>query len=129
MPETKRFFTPAEAKRTLPLVKKIVQDILQEGTALKAFADTFSGSLQDDPFVQEKLRIIQSYLLELEEIGCFYKDWNFTLGLVDFPAVLNNEEVLLCWRSDEDEILFYHSEADGYTGRKPIPDNYFTENN
>jgi hypothetical protein len=25
---------------------------------------------------------------ELEEIGCYFKDWNFSIGLIDFPAIL-----------------------------------------
>ena len=63
-------------------------------------------------------------MAELEEIGCFYKDWNFTIGLVDFPAIIDGKEVLLCWRSDEDDILYYHGFEDGYAGRKEIPDKY-----
>ncbi|MBK6680711.1 MAG: DUF2203 family protein [Ignavibacteriales bacterium] len=31
------------------------------------------------------------------------------------------EEVLLCWKSDEDEIKFYHGYNDGFKGRKEIP--------
>lgn len=124
MDEHKRLFTPAEAKKTLPLVRKIVSDILGEGTALRAFADTFEGDLREDPFVLGKIRLIQSYIDELSEIGCYYKDWNFTIGLVDFPSVIDNEPVMLCWRSDEDDIMFYHSEEAGYPGRKSIPEVY-----
>ena len=45
-------------------------------------------------------------------------------GLVDFPAVLKNEEVYLCWRLGEDRIRFYHGQDEGFAGRKPIdPDD------
>ena len=57
---------------------------------------------------------------ELEGIGCYYKDWNFDAGLVDFPAEVNGEEVLLCWRSDEKAVEWYHTYEDGYSGRKRI---------
>jgi len=67
---------------------------------------------------------INGFISELEEIGCFYKDWNFTIGLVDFPAVIDNREVMLCWKSDEDDIKFYHDIDSGYSGRKPIPEEY-----
>jgi len=67
---------------------------------------------------------INSFMAELEEIGCFYKNWNFTIGLVDFPAVIGNKEVMLCWRSVEDDIRFYHDLDAGYSGRKPIPEEY-----
>jgi len=61
---------------------------------------------------------------ELEEIGCYFKDWNFSIGLVDFPSVINGEEVLLCWRSDEDDIKYFHRIEDGYSARQLIPEEY-----
>ena len=64
---------------------------------------------------------IESLMAELEHLGCFYKDWNFEIGLVDFPAIIEGEEALLCWRSDEPEILWYHGIEDGYAGRRPLP--------
>jgi hypothetical protein len=42
------------------------------------------------------------------------------IGLLDFPALLNNEEVYLCWRLGEERIRFYHSQEEGFSGRKPI---------
>jgi hypothetical protein len=42
------------------------------------------------------------------------------MGLVDFPAMIDGEEVLLCWRSDEPEVLYYHGLEDGFAGRKKI---------
>ena len=67
---------------------------------------------------------INQLINELTEIGCFYKDWNFTHGLIDFPALINNETVFLCWRSDESQILYYHKIESGYTGRISIPSKY-----
>ena len=58
---------------------------------------------------------------EIESLGCYYKDWNFTVGLVDFPAKINGRDVMFCWRSDEDRISFFHDEESGYAGRRPIP--------
>lgn len=43
-------------------------------------------------------------------------------GLIDFPAVLNGEDVLMCWKQGEDRITHYHGWHDGFIGRKPIPD-------
>ena len=72
---------------------------------------------------------MQDYFFELEELGCYYQDWSFGLGLVDFPAIINDEKVLLCWRSDEKNLQFYHGHNDGYAGRKPIPPEYLNGNN
>ncbi len=124
--ETK-YFTPVEARRTLPLVKKIVKDILDTSREMRLLAEELNGKVESDPDIQKLGADIESFLSELEEIGCFFKDWNFTLGLVDFPGVIDDREVFLCWKSDEDDIRFYHDMQEGYAGRKPIPEEYFFE--
>ncbi len=42
-------------------------------------------------------------------------------GLVDFPAILDGQLVLLCWRLDEPEVGFYHTVDGGFAGRRPLP--------
>jgi hypothetical protein len=44
--------------------------------------------------------------------------------LVDFPSIIDGEDVSLCWRSDEDSIKFYHGIDQGYASRKLIPEEY-----
>jgi len=44
----------------------------------------------------------------------------FYAGLLDFPAILGNEEVYLCWRVGEDRIRFYHRRDEGFDGRRPL---------
>ena len=123
MIETK-FFTPAEAKLTLPLVRKIVKDILDTSREIRLLAEDLDGVIEDDPQMKKLATNINGFINELEEIGCFYKDWNFSIGLVDFPAIIDGQEVMLCWRTDEDDIKFYHDADDGYAERKPIPLKY-----
>jgi hypothetical protein len=41
-------------------------------------------------------------------------------GLIDFPALIDGEEVLLCWKQGEERIEYYHGLHDGYSGRKRI---------
>ncbi|MCX7610169.1 MAG: DUF2203 domain-containing protein [Ignavibacterium sp.] len=122
-----KYFTPAEAKRTLPLVKKIVADILSTAKEIKLLAEDFDGDIEKNPDFIKLYNDIKSFLKELEEIGCYYKDPNFSIGLVDFPSIIDNREVYLCWRSDEDDILYYHEIDTGYLGRKLIPPQYFSE--
>ena len=124
--ETK-YFTPSEAKRTLPLVKKIVKDILDTTKEMRLIADDVNGKIEEGRTwnqIQKMAGEVNGFIKELEEIGCFYKDWNFTVGLVDFPSVIDEREVYLCWRSDEDDIKFYHRIEEGYRGRKLIPEQY-----
>ena len=119
---TPKKFTPAEANRTLPLVRCIVADILKEGARVRAQQNTASPAARHED-AQKAAARIQSLMAELAQIGCQYKDWDFSIGLVDFPAILNGKEVLLCWRSDEPEVRWYHGYMDGYAGRKPIPED------
>ena len=41
--------------------------------------------------------------------------------LVDFPARLNGETVLLCWLEGEHELGWYHKPEHGFAGRRVIP--------
>ena len=123
----KKYFTPAEAERTLPLVSRIVEDILNLGHEIRSLTTMVGEQAPDNPQIQELMEQLQSYLTELEEVGCFYKDWNFSIGLVDFPTVIDEKEVFLCWRSDEDAIRYYHEIDAGYAGRKLIPAKYLEQ--
>ena len=119
-----KYFTHSEAKKTLPLVKQIVKDILDTAGELRLLADDLGNLTETDPRVNMLMDKVNGYLKEIEDLGCYYKDWNFSIGLVDFPSVINDKEVLLCWRSDEDEISYYHGMDAGYQGRKLIPAEY-----
>jgi hypothetical protein len=119
-----KYFTPYEAKRTLPLVKQIVKDILAKTKEIKAIADEIDGDIREHPEIVNLLEQLNNYLQELEDIGCHFKDWNFSTGLIDFPSVIEGEEVFLCWKSDEEDIKYYHGINSGYSNRKPIPEVY-----
>jgi hypothetical protein len=62
---------------------------------------------------------LESGVEEVRARGVEIKDLGS--GLVDFPAVIDGEEVLLCWRLGEPEVAFYHGYRDGFRGRRPIP--------
>jgi len=113
--EFKRLFTRAEAESALPLVRQIVDDVLETARKVRELEE------DDDelPGLQAQL---EEHLKELEDMGCFFKDWNFSVGLVDFPAVIDGETVFLCWRSDESELAWYHPIEEGYQGRRPLPE-------
>ncbi len=116
----KKFFTPKEVNRRLPYIRKIVGEILENGQKFKSLipqAQDESIALKCEHLTDE----LNGRMKELEDLGCFFKDWNFAIGLVDFPAKIDAEEVLLCWRSDEGEVLWYHGIDDGFSGRRPLP--------
>ncbi len=105
-----RYFTPEEAHSTLPLVRKIVDDILKTSREIRLLTEDKDGMIESDPEVKKMAAQLNGFMAELEEIGCFYKDWNFSIGLVDFPAIIDGQEVFLCWRSDEDNVIYYHAD-------------------
>jgi len=116
-----KHFTPAEARRTLPLVKKIVRDILDTTKEMRLLADEIGNNAEGDDRIKKMASNVDKFMNELEEIGCYFKDWNFRIGLVDFPGLIDGREVFFCWKSDEEDIEFYHELEEGFSGRKPIP--------
>ena len=41
-------------------------------------------------------------------------------GLIDFPAILDDREVSLCWERCEEDISCWHTLEDGFAGRQPL---------
>ena len=77
--ETK-YFTPAEARKTLPLVRNIVRDILQTTREMRLIAEEIEAGIEDDLRIKKLASDVNGFLAELEEIGCFYKDTKFQSG-------------------------------------------------
>lgn len=107
------------------MVKKIVDDILRTGHEIRALSVKIGSHAEKDPQIICFMDTLEELFEELESLGCSYKDWNFTFGLVDFPSVIEGREVFLCWRSDEKDLKFYHEIDKGFSGRKLIPEKYF----
>ena len=67
---------------------------------------------------QQLAETLKTSLSRILETGCIIKDLD--VGLLDFPSVIGNEEVYLCWKLGEDRIRFYHRQGEGFSGRKPL---------
>jgi hypothetical protein len=120
-------FTPEEASKTLPLVKRIAQDIARVSREWNATRQERLESLQEgrveharelESRAEELCYQIEDYVQELEQLGCISKDP--LRGLVDFPARLSGRTVFLCWRLGEEEVLHWHEVEAGYLGRMPV---------
>lgn len=61
---------------------------------------------------------------EIDAIGVQVKDLD--LGLLDFPAYLDGQIVLLCWKLGEDKIEYWHEVEAGFRGRKPVGGRFGT---
>ena len=130
----RKLFTLAEANKTLPLVKRIVADIVAlhpqwrdlvsryELVAAQAKPDWGESreQLELRHQVETVARQINDYLLELEQIGCVFK--GFEQGPVDFHGKLDGKEIFWCWKVGEDRIEHWHELEAGYAGRQPVPE-------
>jgi len=122
-----KVYTPAEANRTLPYVKSVVADIMEKAQELRERTATSEEAEQEDELEQIQQDLL-SLMEELEGLGASFKDWNFEVGLVDFPGRIAGEDVLLCWRSDEDTVRWYHNPGEGFAGRQLIPEDLLGRN-
>ncbi len=74
---------------------------------------------------QSSMERLKTALNEISETGVLVKDLD--TGLVDFPTLLQGEEVYICWRLEEPDITHWHSVHEGVEGRRRI-DRFFLEN-
>jgi hypothetical protein len=47
-----KYFTPEEARKTLPLVRQIVKDILDTTREMRLIAEEISGTVEKDPHTE-----------------------------------------------------------------------------
>ena len=67
---------------------------------------------------QQLSETLKTALNRILETGCLIKDLD--MGLLDFPAVINQQDVYLCWKLGEDRIRYYHRQDEGFASRKPL---------
>ena len=131
MPNPK-LFTLADAERTLPLVRRIVADLMTEYPRWRSAVSRFElltggaradwGETGELVAAREAVTVaaarINEYLKELEAIGCVFK--GFDAGLVDFYSLRDDRPIFLCWRMGEARIQHWHELDSGFGGRQPI---------
>jgi hypothetical protein len=123
-PALQKVFTIGEANRALPLVRRIVADVVrthEEATVLHArLEERLPGAVRDN--VQDALEKAVDKLAdlvdELRAIGCELKDYR--LGLIDFLARHGGREICLCWKHGEMAVDYWHELHDGFAGRQPV---------
>ena len=126
-----QLFTVDQANRTLPLVRKIVEDVVREHRRWQEAIvelDLISAGVHSklpDPRVvalerriQKIAREIDSFQVELESLDIQLKDRR--IGLIDFPSELDGRPMLLCWQLGEPSVQFWHDLDSGYAGRQPL---------
>lgn len=135
-----KYFTLADANRTLPLVKRIVADItalyprwrdlMSRYEYVAAQARPEWGESPEQLALHAEIegvaRDINRFLEELEQVGCVFK--GFEQGLVDFYGKLDGRDVFWCWQVGEERITHWHDLEAGFAGRQPVPEVVGTGN-
>ena len=130
-----KYFSRHEAEQLLPQIEellKVAQEhkqtvdaaqieltkaasrIMVLGGSYPSYSDLVKEKTERD---QASARIVET-IDKIQETGCLVKD--IDEGLIDFPSLLEGQEVLLCWKSGERRIEYWHGLEDGFAGRKRL---------
>ncbi len=119
-------YTVDEARALLPELKEWLKQLRDLRAELDTCDQRLAGLLaprQDlgGSLVNSWVRVIaqiKTVLLEFHRREIQIKDLD--RGLVDFPALLGEKEIFLCWENGEPDIEFWHELHTGYAGRQPL---------
>ena len=129
-----KHFTLDEANRLLPRLQPILEQLIairremaakrrqMEGLRAHVRGNGATAEGRALAKLKEELESMAQRLREgigqIHGFGCLVKDLD--TGLIDFPALRQGQEVLLCWKLGEKTIGFWHSTEEGFSGRKPL---------
>lgn len=127
-----KYFSLDEANKTLPYVRRVVTDIVEEyrqwRESIQHYELIAAKSRSDEGETDEQVtlrhrvdeiaRRINDYIDELGRVGCVFK--GFEPGLVDFYSRLSGRDIFLCWQLGESEIGHWHELDAGFGGRQPL---------
>jgi hypothetical protein len=128
-------FTLSEAQTLLPVVEALLRKAqsaavragqIEQEMQMLSHRIFLSGGLHVDVSVAARRKAehdkavqeAKDTLGEIDSIGVQVKD--LEQGLLDFPSVMDGKTVLLCWKLGEPTIAYWHTEEEGFAGRKPL---------
>ena len=122
-----RHYTLEEATAELGTVARILaamreaRERLTDAEARDALAEAgpTNGGGAPGRHVSEAFVDLRTAAAALQSMEVVLRDLD--RGLVDFPAIVDGEEVYLCWvETEEDGIAYWHDLDAGYAGRHPL---------
>ncbi len=123
-----KLFNVEEANAVIPHMEMAVEKMQRLCIRVREKVQTLSAedhtagarqhSLQFHSGLRPLFEGIAQAVQSIEKQGGVFK--GSALGFVDFPAMLNGEEVSLCWQYGEKEIVYYHKRTEGFSGRQPL---------
>ncbi len=127
---SERIFTLSEANALIPELEQHWTSIKQGRQALldtkeevkraSAHASVGGGTVEGVKYIKG-LQDINASLHAIQEMGVVIKDAE--IGLCDFPYMLNDKLVFLCWKSGETQVRWWHDIDSGYANRQPIDES------
>lgn len=123
-------YTAAQANRALPLVRRIVADLVshvrhwEEAVREVELAshDNVLENQDAERWQRETQRVaaeIDGCVRELAELGVAVR--GLDVGLVDFPGTLDGRDVYFCWQLGEAAVAHWHERDAGVSSRQPLP--------
>ncbi len=130
-----RTFTLQEAQTLLPILESLLRTAI-DGKKLIEEVDAEMQEVAHRIFLnggtqikivhlarrkaerEKAMQRVKDAVAEIHATGVRVKDLD--IGLLDFPCVVDRATVLLCWKLGEKKITHWHSETEGFAGRKPI---------
>ena len=130
-----RIYTPQEANKALPEIKRRFNTILSQKNNVVLLQEELQKTVESgsslESFIKKKQQLngavsnLYKSIELLEDMGIMIKSVDD--GLLDFPCMRFDEEVWLCWKRGETEIKFWHDKEEGFMGRKPLaPKGFLT---
>jgi hypothetical protein len=118
-----RTFTVAQARAILPEILSRAGELIEVRASLVEIQVALSDGVPSPLGGLPEAKACQARLSEL--VGWFSAEGLEVKGiaplLLDFPAEMDGEQVLLCWLEGERELGWYHKLPHGFAGRRPIP--------
>jgi hypothetical protein len=121
-----RHYTAEEANAQLPLVGNVVRRIQEARRRLadagfdndfSTLAELTGGAWPGYEHAAASLEIALGYD-RLEELDVVVRD--LECGQIDFPSLIDGEEVYLCWMLDEPSVGHWHAVEPGFGNRQKL---------
>src|SRR3954467_3204495 len=112
-------FTVAEAREVLIGLRPTIGRVfVVRAEAAEIQASVRGHSLGGAMELHELNQRLDSQMRTIQETGVQVKGW--APLLLDFPATLDGEDVLLCWLEGDLGLAWYHRLKVGFAGRRPL---------
>lgn len=120
----------------LPLVRRITHDVMKYSRSIRHLSFrlkfiTVEGEDIEQMFPRE-ISLMRKRLDELQwKLDECLKELSLlgvepelpSLGLIDFPSVIDEQRAYFCWRHDEPSVSWWHSLTGGFVERRPVSES------